>query len=88
MFADENRMTESQADGWLAAMLPDELHPAAAARIEAACLARLRRRRHPLLQWQSPIPEAVGFALTLLLGIGYLLEALAQALAVYGVHLY
>ena len=88
MFADENRMMESQADQWLDAMPVDELSPEATARIEAACLARLRRRRQPLLRWQSPLIEALGFALALLLGSGYLLETLMRALAVYGVRLY
>lgn len=87
MFADENRITASQADPWLAAMPVDELHPAAAARIEAACLARLRRRRQSLTRWQSPLLEELGLALALLLGSGYLLETLARALAVYGLHL-
>lgn len=88
MFADENRIMESQADQWLDVMPVDELTPEAAGRIEAACLARLRRRRQPLLRWQGPLIEALGFALALLLGSGYLLEALARALAVYGVRLY
>jgi hypothetical protein len=88
MFADENHMMESQADQWLDAMPVDELPPAAAARIEAACLARLHSRRQPLFRFQSPLLEALGFALALLLGSGYLLETLVRALAVYGVRLH
>jgi len=88
MFADEDRITASQADQWLASMPVEEMHPAAAARIEAACLARLRLRRQSAPPWQSPLLEGLGLALALLLGSGYLLETLASALAVYGLHLH
>jgi len=88
MSVDEDRMTASQVEQWLAALPLDELRPAAAARIEAACLARMRRRYQWLPEWRSPLLDALGLALALLLGSGYLLETLARALAVYGVHLY
>jgi len=88
MFADEDRITASQAEQWLAVMPVEEMHPAAAARIEAACLARLGRRRRPAPLWQSPVLEGLGLALALVLGSGYLLETLASALAVYGLHLH
>ena len=87
-FGDENSRTASQVDQWLAAIPMDELYPAASARIEAACLARLRRRRQSVPQWQSPLLESLGLALALLLGSGYLLETLARALAVYGIYLH
>jgi hypothetical protein len=87
MSADENRLMGSMTDSWLEAMPVDDLCPAAAARIETACLARLRRRRLPPLERQGPLVAVLGWALALLLGCGYLLEAVAQALAVYGVRL-
>jgi hypothetical protein len=86
MFSDRDVIFDSHIVPGLDALSEDDLPPAAAARIEAACLTRLRRRQRSALRGHESLLVVLEFALVLLLGCGYLLEALARALAVYGAH--
>lgn len=63
-----------------------DMRPAAATRIEAVCLSRMRRRNPPA-EWQVTFWRVLEAALTSLLGGSYLLWNLGQALALYGIHL-
>jgi hypothetical protein len=76
---------EVSVDGLLTELPPEDLRPTAGTRIEAACLARLRRRR---TTFQVPVSllGALEAILALLLGGTYLLSMLSWALALYGLH--
>ncbi len=88
MFPDKDALLASRTDAWLDALPADDLPPAAVARIESACLAQLRRRHRSTLQGHESLLVALEYVLFLILGCGYLLEALVRALSVYGIHLH
>ena len=85
--SDDDRLTERELDQLFNEAPQQDLRPAAAQRIEAACLARLRSRRKPPIHWRTFLLEALEATLASLLGGSYLLWNIGRALAIYGVHI-
>jgi hypothetical protein len=86
MTGDIEHLTEKQLDTLLTSVALEEIRPAATARIEAVCLARLQRRNPPA-DWQVIFWGVFEAAVTSLLCGSYLLWNLAQALSLYGASL-
>lgn len=85
MLEDDDRLTERNIDQLLAAAPLQDVQPTTAKRIEAACLAQLRRRRKRPIHWRMFLLGALEAMLASLLGGSYLLWNLGRALAIYGV---
>lgn len=85
MLEDDDRLTERNIDQLLAAAPLQDVQPATAKRIEAACLAQLRRRQKQPIHWRMFLLGALEAMLASLLGGSYLLWNLGRALAIYGV---
>ncbi len=85
MRTDDNRPYENLVDQLLDELPPQDLAPAAAMRIEVACLARLRRRRIAFHLPES-LPGVIEALIACLLGGSYLLATLGRALVLYGVY--
>ena len=83
----DDRLTGQHINGLLASAPLQDLDPAAAKRIETACLAQLRRRQRPPIPSRAFLVGALEAALAVLLGGSYLLWNLGRALVIYGVHL-
>ncbi len=83
MRTNENRPHDKLVDRLLDELPTQDLRPAAATRIEAACLARLRRQR--IVRLPQALPRVIEILIASLLGASYLLAMLGRALVLYGV---
>ena len=86
MTEDIERFAAEQIDALLTSVAVEEMRPEATARIEAACLAQLQRRKPPT-DWQLSLWGILEATLASLLAGSYLLWNLAQAVALYGASL-
>lgn len=88
MLEDYDEPMARLVDPLIASAPLQDLRPATARRIEAACLARLQRRKKLLPSWECSFLGALEAVLASLLGGGHLLWSLGQALVIYGAHVH
>jgi hypothetical protein len=85
MLTDDIQSHDRFVDRLFAEAPLQDLRPMAAARIEAACLARLRRRKKSI-HWTTSLLGICEAALAFLLGGSYLLQTLSWALSLCGIY--
>ncbi len=85
---DIERLSLQRVETLYAAGPLSDLRPEATVRIEAMCLAHLKRRPCRLIDRQSALVSALEAILASLLGGSYLLWNLGQALVLYGIRLH
>ena len=85
MLPDDDRANERFVDHLFAEAPLQDLRPEAAARIEAACLTQLRRRKYSA-RWPVRLLGVFASVLASSLGGSYLLWTISRALVFYDLH--